>query len=69
MDGDVDLAIQHRRVDFFCEQPFAASLGERAILNHVSAGADDDNLEASLVPTGGLGQQASRLMGLREREG
>jgi hypothetical protein len=64
MHGDIDFALEHRRVDFLREQTLSARFRKRAILNHVSAGADDDDLETPDFAVMGDGQQATRFMRL-----
>jgi hypothetical protein len=68
MDGDVDLAIEHGRVNFLGEQPLSAGLRERTILDHVARSADDDDLEPGFVASIGDREQPSELVRLGEGE-
>ena len=51
MHRDVDPPVEERRVDFLGEQPLAAGLGERPILDHVAAGADDRDARRAPRPS------------------
>ena len=69
MHGEIDPAIQQRFFDFLCEKPFAADLGQAAILDAVAAGSDDDGLDVGFLSQAGsdeMGAQHGRL-GERER--
>ncbi len=51
--GEVDLAAQQRVLDFLHEQPLAADLGERRLLQPIAGRLDDDDLagRAARCPT------------------
>ena len=42
--AEVDLAAQQRVLDFLHEQPLAADVGQRRVLQLVARGPDDDDL-------------------------
>ena len=68
VDGEVDAAVEQGGIDFLGEQTFAAGLGERPILDHVAAGANDGDCDARLVPAVRGGETAARLLRLGEGE-
>ena len=65
----VNCADKERGVDFFGEQALAARLGERSVLDNVAAGADDLKRDPLNLPALRLGQEAARLIRLRQRQG
>ena len=69
MDGQVDAAVEQRLLDFLGEQPFAAGLGEGAVLDRVAAYADDLERDALDLPALRVGEAAPRLVRLDERQG
>jgi len=64
----ISISPQHRGVDLLREQAFAAGFAERAILDEVAAGLDDDDLEGGGVDAMRAREPIPRLVCLHERE-
>ena len=69
MDRNVDRSLKLRLIQLLGEQSLAANLGERAVLDHVAAGLDDDDFEMFFRRAMDQSQTAARLMRLRQRQG
>ena len=59
---------EQRLLDLLGEQPLAAGLAQRAILDAVARGADRDDLDSLLAPAMRGGQRRAHQARLRERE-
>ena len=68
MHGEVDGAGQQRLLDLLGEQPLAAGLGERPVLDRVAGGADDLDLDPLGVEAAGGGEPALHLARLHQRQ-
>jgi hypothetical protein len=68
--GQVDAAGQHRFVDFLAEQPLAADLMERPVLNPVAGGTDHYHLEGGRFGEGWQRRRdtCAHDLGLRQRQ-
>ena len=66
--GEIDLVRQQRLLDLLGEQPLAAGLRERAILDRVAGRADDVQGDPHLVESVGGGEACAHLVRLRERQ-
>ena len=68
MDGAVDTVRPGRRLlDLLGEQPLAADLGQRAVLDPVARGGHGDEDGLALAAKGG-GDRGAHVPGLGERE-
>jgi hypothetical protein len=68
MHGQIDAAIQQSVLDLLGEQPLAAHLAQRAILDAVTAGLDDDRFEKALGQAMDRDQPPAHLVGLGQRQ-
>lgn len=68
MNGNVDLARDHCRLDLLGEKALAAHLGQRAVLDPVAGRLDDDDLERGLRQVMGRHQTRTGLMRLGKRQ-
>src|SRR4030095_15603781 len=69
MHGKVDTPIGKLFFYLEREEPLAAHLCERPVLNLVTTGRNDDNLDVLLANSVGFYQPVTRLTGLCERQG
>ena len=68
MHGEVDAAGEQRVLDLLGEQALAADLRQRAVADHVAAGADDLDADALGREPMRRGQARAHLPGLDQRE-
>src|SRR5580692_1631245 len=68
MDRKVDRAGEKRLLDFFGEQPLAAGLCQRPVLDGVASGADHLDFDALEAETAGFGEAALHLARLHQRQ-
>ena len=68
MHREVDGAAQQRVLDLLGEQPLAANVTERPVLNDVAGGADDLDLDPRGIEAAGRGETALHLARLHQRQ-
>ena len=68
MHREVDGAAEQRLLDFLGEEPLAAEVGERPVLDDVAGGADDLDLDPLGIEAAGRGEAALHLARLHQRQ-
>ena len=68
MHGEIDAAVEQRLLDLLGEQALAADLGQRAVLDRVAGGADDDELDRVLAHIQGGRQPGAHRARLHQRQ-
>ena len=68
MNREIDRPLDLGHIQLARKQALAADLAQRAVLNQVAAGLDDDNFDVLFGQTMREGQTATGLMGLRQRQ-
>ncbi len=68
MHGQIDLAVEQRRVDLLREQALAANLAQRPVLHIVAGGLDNLNLERIFRQAMRRHQTITGLIGLGKRQ-